>query len=350
MSEDELLSAPNLSETNFSKARIENIRKEFNESRHKFSKSKVNEVRRNRYEIENEKNLFASKINEIRRNLSKPKKYYDYDDIEYRGIKHVKDLFDFSIDEDYYKPIITKGVFNNNYIQYESKGDKGKNLSIKKYLNMIRPYLSDRINDHKTQGKWRLHSGNKTIQLKTQSDWKIQLTMAINIISSKDSDETRTMHTKSNNVESTMGSETDEIIEELFESFLQKYQEGLEESMRGGEFVYDSVDALYYNLKKVSLSRGRSNIDSPNLLKNKKATINPKSNDDKCFQYALTVVLNYGKIKKDPQRISKIKVFTDKYNWKETDFPSHSKDWKKYDSNNKSIAPNILYLPHNTEK
>ena len=52
-----------------------------------------------------------------------------------------------------------------------------------------------------------------------------------------------------------MGSETDAIIEELFRSFLQKYQEGLEQSMRGSAFVYDSVDALYYNLNKVSLSR-----------------------------------------------------------------------------------------------
>ena len=66
------------------------------------------------------------------------------------------------------------------------------------------------------------------------------------------------MHTKSNNVEIMMGSETDEITEELFESFLQKYQEGLEESMRGSEFVYDSVDALHYNLSKVSLSRAGS--------------------------------------------------------------------------------------------
>ena len=150
-------------------------------------------------------------------------------------------------------------------------------------------------------------------------------------------DEARTMHKKSNN-------------EEIFESFLQKYQEGLEESMSGSEFVYDSVDALYYNLNKVSLSRGGSYIDSPEWLRNKKATINPKNNDGKCFQYALTVALNYEQIKDHPERISKIKSFIDKYNWKEIDFPSHSKGWKKSKSNNKSIALNILYVPHNTEK
>ena len=121
-----------------------------------------------------------------------------------------------SIDEDYYKPIIAKSAFDGNYIQYESKGDKGKNLSIKKYLNIIKPYLIDIINEHKTHGLVRYHSGNESWPEETSSEWKIQLTMAINFISSKDSDETRTMHTKSNNVEIMIGSETDEIIEDLF--------------------------------------------------------------------------------------------------------------------------------------
>ena len=77
---------------------------------------------------------------------------------------------------------------------------------------MIKPYLSDKINDHKTNGLVKYHSGNKIWVEETPSQWKIQLTM----------------HTKSNNVEIMIGSETDEIIEDLFESFLQKYQEGLE--------------------------------------------------------------------------------------------------------------------------
>ena len=115
---------------------------------------------------------------------------------------------------------------------------------------MIKPHLSDIINDHKTHGLVGYHLGNKAWSEETSGKWKIQLTMATNLISSKDSDETRTMHTKSNNVEIMIGSETDKIIKELFEPFLQKYQKGLEESMRGSEFAYDSVDALYYNLNK----------------------------------------------------------------------------------------------------
>ena len=141
------------------------------------------------------------------------------------------------------------------------------------------------------------------------------------------------------------------MIEELFKSFLQKYQEGLEESIRGSEFIFDSVDSLYYNLNKVSLSRGGSYIDSPKWIKNKKATINPQNKkDDRRFHYAVTVALNYQKIKNNPERISKIKPFIDQYNWKDIDFPSHSKDWKKFESNNQSIALNFLHVPHNTKK
>ena len=120
--------------------------------------------------------------------------------------------------------------------------------------------------------------------------------------------------------------------------------------MRESGFIFDNINALHYDLNKISLSRGGSYIDCPKWLKNKKATINSKSNDDKCFQYALTVALYYEQIKKDPQTISKIKPFIDQYNWKEIDFPSHTKDWKKIESNDKLIALNILYMPHNTEK
>ena len=101
--------------------------------------------------------------------------------------------------------------------------------------------------------------------------------MSINFISSKDSDEICSIHTKSDNMEIIMGSETNDIVEELCESLLQKYPEGLEKSMRWSEFIFDSVNLLYYNLQKISLNRkGSSYIDSPKWLKNKKATISPK--------------------------------------------------------------------------
>ena len=119
---------------------------------------------------------------------------------------------------------------------------------------MIRLYLSDMINNHKTR-----------------REWKIQLIMSIDFISSKDSNETRPMHTKSHNIEMMMGSETDKIIKELFESILQNYHKDLEETMRGSQFIRDSVDLLYHHLPKISVKRGGSYIDSPKWIKNKKS-------------------------------------------------------------------------------
>ena len=120
--------------------------------------------------------------------------------------------------------------------------------------------------------------------------------------------------------------------------------------MKESEFIFDNVDALYYDFNKVSLSRGGTYIDSPEWLKNKKVTINPKSNYDRCFQYALTVALNYEKIKKCPQRILKIKPFIDQHNWQEIDFPKSPNLWKIFERNNKSMALNILYVPYDTKR
>ena len=157
------------------------------------------------------------------------------------------------------------------------------------------------------------------------------------------------MYTRSDNVEIMFGDDNDDIIEQLSESLLQKYEENLQNKMRGSEFEFDGVNFLYYDFNKTSINRGGSYIDSPKWLKNQKSNINPKNNDDKCFLYAVTLALNIDKIKKDPQRVSKIKPFIEKYNWEDIDFPSTSKDWKKLESNNK-VALNILYVPYNTKK
>ena len=214
-------------------------------------------------------------------------KYYHDDNFEYRGIKNVQDLFKLSIDKDYYKPTLVKSGYNDNYTRYESKGDKI--LTVKEYLGLIEPYLADMIIDYKNKGAW-----------------KIQLTAEINFTSLKpDSNETRIMHTKSDNGEIMVGSDTNDVIKELFKSFLQRYQEGLQEKYGGGSY-----------------------IESAKWIKDKKLTINPKNNDYKCFQYAVTVALNHDKINKHPQRVSKIKPFIDQYNWNDIDFPSTSKYWK----------------------
>ena len=114
--------------------------------------------------------------------------------------------------------------------------------------------------------------------------------------------------------------------------------------------VFDYVASLKYIFHKVELKRSRSYIASPKWIKNKKATINPQNkDDDKCFQYAVTIALNYDRIENHPERLSKVKRFINQYDWSEINFPSHVGDWEKFELNNKSIALNVFVF-HKVKK
>ena len=102
-----------------------------------------------------------------------------------------------------FKPYKFTGSFNSNYVDYRRDGNENKNLSIKEYLDEIRPYLSDIMNEHKNK-----------------DEWKIQINKPINFISLKDSNEVRTMYTKSDNVDIVTGVYTNNVVEEIFKSTL----------------------------------------------------------------------------------------------------------------------------------
>ena len=200
----------------------------------------------------------------------------------------MKDLLKLSIDKDHYKPVLVKSGYNNNYVQYESKGDEI--LSIQEYLALIEKYLRKLINQYKKEG-----------------EWKIQLIAEIIFISLKPgSDETRVMYTRTYNEEFMNGDDTNEIIKLLFEPFLQRFEENLQEKMRGSDFEFDGNNFFYYNFNKTSINRGGSYIDSPKWLKDKKSTINPKNNDHKCFQYAATLALNFDNINNHRKKYLKL--------------------------------------------
>ena len=127
---------------------------------------------------------------------------------------------------------------NNNYIEYESSCDRNKNLSVEKYLDKIK---RDIINN-----------------LQKSDTWKIRLTTAINCISSKDVDKERVMHSRSNNIKFMSYYNANEVVNELFESLLSRYQVGLEISMRGIDFIFDSVQLMYYKCHKINFKHGGS--------------------------------------------------------------------------------------------
>ena len=286
----------------------------------------MTEIRNHLYNIENKNELENS--NEYHNELDKKIiKLNEYNNNDY-FIENVRDLFNIVN----YEPVLIKTGFNNSYLEYRSEGNDS--LSFKEYLNLIKPYLNDLINDKKDKG-----------------EWKLQLTAQINFISQRPgSDETRAMHTRSVREEFMSGSETEEIVEKLFRSLLQRYQDNLNEKMRGSDFIFNGVNYLFYDFNRVSISKGGSYIESPKWLKDKECTVNQKNNDDKCLQYATTLALNHDKINKHPQRISRIKPFIENYNWNDINFPATKKDWNRFEVNNKNVALNILYVPFNTKK
>ena len=183
-----------------------------------------------------------------------------------------------------------------------------KNIFIK-----LRPYLKNIINN-----------------LKKSDTWKIQLTIGFNFISSKDNYEESVMHSKSDEIEIMVNGKADKAIKELFKSLQNRYQNNLQESMKGSKFVFDYVHLLYCKCHKINQNYGGSYVYSPDWIKNKKVTIGPINKKyNKCFQYSVTVTLNYEEIGKHSERITKIKPFINKYNWEGIDFPWEKYDWKK---------------------
>ena len=92
------------------------------------------------------------------------------------------------------------------------------------------------------------------------------------------------MFTRSTPEEFMIGSETEEVAENLIMSILQKYQDNLQNKMKGSDFIFNGINYLYFDLNRITISKGGSYIESPKWLKDKKCCINQKNNDNKCFQ------------------------------------------------------------------
>ena len=192
------------------KKKIDDIREELKDPTYNISKSQSKDIKRILYNIEKLKKISSRKtskyLDELDKRILRLDKYHDYDDYEYKGIKDIEGLFKISVDKDYYKPKLTKSCYNKNYVQNESKGDKI--LALKEYLALTEKYLRELIEEYKLK-----------------AEWKVQLTIEINFISLKPgSDETRIIYTRSDNVEIMFGDDNDDIIEQLFELLLQKYE------------------------------------------------------------------------------------------------------------------------------
>ena len=195
MSKEELIisllkskqSIAELFNNNLDDDKISDIRRILNRLRDILPKRYRKEIKEKLYEIEHKENLSEAEkeendeyLRKLVRILNDKEKYspYDRDDFDYYGIRDIANLFDKVSEEDYCKPILVKSSFKGNYKYYENRGDKEKRLSVRQYLNKITPHLYDWINDHRIARRVR----------------KIQISICVNFISSKDTGETRTIY------------------------------------------------------------------------------------------------------------------------------------------------------------
>ena len=125
--------------------------------------------------------------------------------------------------------------------------------------------------------------------------------MQNNFISDKDFEDTRIIYSASKPVEIFMGSDTENAIDTLFNTILDRIQQAIETSnKRGSGFTHESVALLYYYFQNIDIRRGGSYVLSPDWIVSKKVTINPKNEkDNECLKWSIIGGLNYNKIKEN---------------------------------------------------
>ena len=156
---------------------------------------------------------------------------------------------------------------------HTSRGDRYKSLSSKEYLDMIRPYLRDLIDGHKPATE--LNNNDE------RGEWKIQLAMQNKCISTKNFEDTCDVYSASKPVEIFMGVDTDDAIDRLFDTLLQRFQKATETSNANGSgFTHENVALLYYDFMKIHIKRAESYVKTRDWIAKKGATINPKNEKD----------------------------------------------------------------------
>ena len=194
--------------------------------------------------IENIRDLFNNKLDKKVNNTNVDKKINNTNDEDF--IESIKDLFNNKLDkkinnntnDDFienirdlfsildYEPVLIKSGFDNNYLGYMSNGNNS--LRFNEYLELIKPYLYDLINVYKAKG-----------------EWKLQLSAEISFVSQKPgSNENRVMYTRSTPEEFMTVSEREEVAENLIMSILQKYQDNLQNKMKGSDFIFNGINYL----------------------------------------------------------------------------------------------------------
>ena len=160
-----------------SNTELRETKKLFNKLRNNFSREEIKKHREKFYKKETvykylkeieQKDSLTKKQKKVLKNIGKYFKKLKEDlnkikTYQYNITRNIDYLFNEIPKEEYYEPIEIKSAFDGNYIKYESRGDNDDNLSLEEYLNIIRPYLGDMIDNHKAHGEWKIQLVMKLI-------------------------------------------------------------------------------------------------------------------------------------------------------------------------------------------
>ena len=262
-----------------SKKERQQLRKELRNIKDKLS----------RYLSIEEKDKIKKELSKLIENLRNRNKYKHLDTY-YDGLNHIENLF--GITDDYYKPILSQQSFDDKYQRYTCRGDKNKKLSFNEYMDIVKPYIITLLNDT-----------NKKETRKIQLDIRITTE---NILNPGDK---RNFVVRSDNTLLLYTDDTTESVENLIKSLGEHYEEQILVSREGSNFRYSNIDSLNIHIHEIQLKRGSAYIETPDWIKPKKATTNPKNtHDNYCFSHSI-VIAPYHK-----QRIEHLKPYYKHFN------------------------------------
>ena len=290
--EKEYLSLLQTASNNKIKSKTNEIRKVIIELDMLLNKSDRDIIRKRLEKIDKEKpnrtrnRRLIEELNNILLDLEFKKSYINvaYDSSSYYGLKDSE--YTFGNLDDYYIPISAKECFNGNYQIYTCRGDKERNMYKTNYLEKIKPYLIPLTDKKKV------------------SNQKIQLDIEINLVHLTKSDRIA-FYVKSKNIECHPSDNSEDILNQLFDSLLKYFNDKLLICRTDSSYVFESVEGISIHFHKIDLRRGSSYIPTPEWLENKKAAINPKNmKANYCFAYAVTIAIFHKEIGSNLDRIS----------------------------------------------
>ena len=312
------------------KAKINKIRITAAKLGHILTKEERNFIREKLYKLENKKRFTKSEkqralayLIELANTLDKKEKYQhsDHDDQDYFGIRDIENLFTTIDDIDYYKPILTRESFNGKCQYYELRGDRYKNLSLKQYISTITPEIAELIRNKSTN----------------QNEQKMQLTMNINFMHTTDPNKNRNFYVKSDNVEIRPGSNINDVLIKLLESFLDNY--GKEEQIlrNGSNYSFESVDMTAIHFHDIELKRGSSYIAVKSISRLFRGITSDNNGDFYCLNCLHSL--------RTDNTLKKHERLCDNHDYCNIVMPSKDKYILKYNSGQKSLnVANVIYF------